>query len=537
MSVSDIAVGLLGDHSQTAEDRLEVTEEHADGDRATQIVTQSAVTTTRDTGTGTDADFITTASRYPSNTANDFRRRSRRHVRFLFLLDIIIGAVTLFLGAVIAPNFHHGGIVVWIFMGLTGAIAWPFWLASTKCYQRRRIGVAGEEFPPVMHAAALVIILSALPTAWFGLRGLLSTISIAVPVAAVASVSVRIVARRHLRRRQRSGDGLRRAIIVGSPESVDTVWSAVDREHRVGLQVAGVCVPSTDTDRAHEMGLPIVADTDHVAAAAGRLDCHSVVATGTDATQPNFLRQLAWSLESSNAELLVHPGLGDIARTRMHIHAYPNISLLHIDQPHFSGWSKVLKRLTDVSITSLGILLISPLLLIIAIAIKVDDRHGPVIFRQQRIGIDGQAFTMYKFRTMVTDAETRLSALQDRNQGAGPMFKMHHDPRVTRIGQFLRHYSLDELPQLFNVLTGSMSLVGPRPALQSEVNTYVEHARRRLKVTPGITGLWQINGRSTLTWQESIRLDLRYVENWSVILDLSILLQTAQAVVAKEGAF
>lgn len=537
MSASDIAVGLLGDQDQTVEDRLGATEEHADGDRTSELFAEPAIATTPGIGTGTNDSVEPALLPLPPTTESDFRRRQQKHVRFLFGLDIITGAAALVLGAVFAQNFHHGGIVVWTVIGMVGAIAWPIWLASTQCYQRRRIGLASEEIPPVMRAAALVIIFSALPTAWLGLRGLLSTIGIAAPVAAIASVSIRVVARQHLQRRQRLGDALRRAIIVGSPESVHNLWAAVDREHRAGIRVAGVCVPAKDHHRAQEMGLPIVADTDHVAAAASELDCHVVVATGADATQPNFLRQLAWSLESTNSELLIHPGLGEIARTRMHIHAYPNLALLHIDQPQFSGWTRVLKRITDVSIASFGLIIISPLLAIVALVIKLDDRHGPVIFRQQRIGIDGQAFTMYKFRTMAADAETRLPELQARNQGAGPMFKMRHDPRITWVGHFLRRYSLDELPQIFNVLTGSMSLVGPRPALQSEVETYAEHARRRLKVTPGITGLWQINGRSTLTWQESIRLDLRYVENWSIMLDLSILLKTAQAVVAKEGAF
>jgi lipopolysaccharide/colanic/teichoic acid biosynthesis glycosyltransferase len=173
----------------------------------------------------------------------------------------------------------------------------------------------------------------------------------------------------------------------------------------------------------------------------------------------------------------------------------------------------------------------------IMFAIKLDDRRGPVFFRQTRVGIDGKLFTMWKFRSMVVDAEQRLTQLRDQNEGAGPLFKIEEDPRITRIGHFLRKYSLDELPQLFNVLAGSMSLVGPRPPLQSEVDAYADHIRRRLKVIPGLTGLWQVSGRSMLSWEESVRLDLRYVENWSMLLDLQILWKTAFAVLAKKGAF
>jgi exopolysaccharide biosynthesis polyprenyl glycosylphosphotransferase len=190
----------------------------------------------------------------------------------------------------------------------------------------------------------------------------------------------------------------------------------------------------------------------------------------------------------------------------------------------------------DLVITGIGLLMISPLLGLIAILIKIDDR-GPVIFKQTRIGIDGKPFTMLKFRSMCTDAEEKLAALKAQNEGAGPLFKMENDPRITRVGRILRKYSLDELPQLFNVLAGSMSLVGPRPPLKSEVDEYADPVRRRLKVVPGLTGLWQVSGRSLLSWEESVRLDLRYVENWSIGLDLLILFKTAYAVLAKRGAF
>jgi lipopolysaccharide/colanic/teichoic acid biosynthesis glycosyltransferase len=179
---------------------------------------------------------------------------------------------------------------------------------------------------------------------------------------------------------------------------------------------------------------------------------------------------------------------------------------------------------------------ISPLLLLIALAIKLQD-GGPVIFRQTRVGRGGEMFTMLKFRSMVTDAEARKQELEALNEGNGALFKMSEDPRITRLGRFLRAYSLDELPQLFNVLGGSMSLVGPRPHLAEEIARMPREAVRRSLVTPGLTGLWQISGRSTLGVEDSIRLDLRYVENWSLGLDLLIMLKTASAVLARRGAF
>lgn len=534
MSVSDIAVGLLGDHRRTDEDCPEVTEEYADG---IALVAPPAAANARPGQAEFDA---VPATRTPAMVlradVSDFRRWSRRYIRALLGVDAFVGIAAIVLAARFANDIPPHGAGRWLLLGLIGA-AWPLWLGSTQGYQHRRIGAAKDELIPVLRAAAIVIILCALGAAWFGLPRLLSVSAIAAPTAALGSVGFRVISRQRLQYARRLGSNLRRTILVGSPEAVQDLHGTLARERHAGMQVSGVCVPAQDWKRAQQMGLPVVGDIDHVADAATQLDCHAVTVTGTDASRPNLLRHLAWSLENVDAELLIHPGLGDVARFRMHIQAYPNLPLLHITQPRIPGWQKMIKRATDLLLTTVGLLFISPVLLAIVVAIKVDDRRAPAIFRQQRIGIDGQPFTMYKFRTMVTDAESRLAQLQTDNQGAGPLFKMHHDPRVTKIGGILRRYSLDELPQLFNVLFGSMSLVGPRPALQSEVETYTLTVHRRLKVAPGLTGLWQISGRSLLSWEDAVRLDLRYVENWSVGLDLLILAKTTRAILAKEGAF
>jgi exopolysaccharide biosynthesis polyprenyl glycosylphosphotransferase len=220
----------------------------------------------------------------------------------------------------------------------------------------------------------------------------------------------------------------------------------------------------------------------------------------------------------------------------MHIRPYVGLPLLHVEQPHFTGWRRFIKRATDIALTSLGMLVVAPVLAAIALAVKLYD-GGPVMFKQTRVGLDGSTFTMFKFRSMHTDAEAKLAELRAQNPNIGLMFKLERDPRITPVGRFLRRYSLDELPQLFNVLSGEMSLVGPRPPLQSEVDVYEDHARRRLLVTPGLTGLWQVSGRSLLSWEETVRLDLRYVENWTLTLDLLIIWKTFFAVIGKRGAF
>jgi exopolysaccharide biosynthesis polyprenyl glycosylphosphotransferase len=236
-------------------------------------------------------------------------------------------------------------------------------------------------------------------------------------------------------------------------------------------------------------------------------------------------------------ELLVAPGLTEVAGPRLHMRPFIGLPLVHVEEPEFRGPKRLVKEVLDRLGAAALVLLVLPVLLAIAVAVRVDT-PGPVFFRQQRIGKTGRPFTMLKFRSMVVDAEARRAELAARNQNAdGLLFKVADDPRVTRVGRLLRRLSLDELPQLLNVLGGSMSLVGPRPPLPSEVARYDDDVRRRLLVKPGLTGLWQISGRSDLTWEEAVRLDLRYVENWSLALDLSILWRTFSAVLHADGAY
>lgn len=216
-----------------------------------------------------------------------------------------------------------------------------------------------------------------------------------------------------------------------------------------------------------------------------------------------------------------------------------DLPLIHVSTPRLGGFSAALKRVFDILGAALGLLVISPFMLATAIAIKLDD-GGPVFFRQTRVGRENQPFMMIKFRSMVVDAEARLAELEERegqDAGNGVLFKMKDDPRITRVGRILRAYSIDELPQLINVLLGSMSMVGPRPPLASEVERYGTDVLRRLIVKPGITGLWQVGGRSDLDWEESVRLDLYYVENWSIVQDLIIIFRTVRVVLTRDGAY
>jgi exopolysaccharide biosynthesis polyprenyl glycosylphosphotransferase len=260
------------------------------------------------------------------------------------------------------------------------------------------------------------------------------------------------------------------------------------------------------------------------------------VAISGSALAPDDLRRLGWDLAARNVGMIMAPALTDVAGPRIHMQPVGGLPLIHVTTPKLEGGKAALKRGLDIVASLVLLALLGMPMLIVAAAVKLDS-PGPALFKQTRIGRAGVSFKMLKFRSMVLDAEARLSTLRSLNEGAGLLFKMKHDPRVTRLGRILRRFSIDELPQLINVLRGEMSLVGPRPPLPAEVAGYDDFAHRRLLVKPGVTGLWQVSGRSDLSWEEAIRLDLSYVENWSLAQDLVILLRTARAVLGKTGAY
>jgi exopolysaccharide biosynthesis polyprenyl glycosylphosphotransferase len=493
-----------------------------------------------------DAESANKLSSYPLAPAvlhvkRDLRHRgqrlgqwSRRYVRNLVLLDTAVGLIIIVAGTRatmgLSPelSFHWGWLIV-------GGISWPVSIALMQGYHRSRMGFGADEIRVLLPASVLVVLIAAVPTGVFRWQQPLTLALVLVPAASVASVCIRLVTQKQLRARQREGQFLRSVVLAGAVGSVRDLNSIFLREKHAGMRVVGVCVPQDDVASARQLGLNVLGNLDQVSAVADGIGCDAVAVTSSDTTQHSYLRELLWSLERSDVELFVHPGIIEVSAPRMHIRSLIGLSLLHVDYPHFTGWRRVAKRAVDLILTTLGLALIAPLLVVIALAIKVCD-GGPIIFRQTRIGVEGRPFTMLKFRSMVVDAEERKASLAACNEASGPLFKMRQDPRVTPLGQILRDFSLDELPQLFNVLVGSMSLVGPRPQLNSEVETLKPAERRRLLVTPGMTGLWQVSGRSNLGWDDSVRLDLRYVENWSLGMDLHILWKTVRAVVGKQGS-
>jgi exopolysaccharide biosynthesis polyprenyl glycosylphosphotransferase len=324
-------------------------------------------------------------------------------------------------------------------------------------------------------------------------------------------------------------------VAVGHESAVADLVKELGRDHYHGLTVVGACVahPAVGAEVA---GVPLYGGLDDVPAAVRAFGADTVAVLACPEMDGIRLRSLAWELEKTGTDLCVSPALLDVAGPRTTIRQTAGLTLLHVDHPQLSGFRVFVKDLFDRSMAAAALILLAPLLLVLAVTIRLHDR-GPALFTQVRVGKDGRMFRIYKFRTMVVDAEKRRNQLLDSNDTDGVLFKLRNDPRVTAVGVHLRRWSIDELPQLFNVLLGQMSLVGPRPALPDEAARYAEHVRRRLVVKPGLTGLWQVNGRSDLNWEESVRLDLRYVENWSFVLDLQILWKTISVMVRGSGAY
>jgi len=353
-------------------------------------------------------------------------------------------------------------------------------------------------------------------------------------------VAIDLVARYALRKRlhrlRDSGACMRRAVAVGHPQAVADLVNELRREPYHGLTVIAACLAGAAFRPDEIAGVPVLGGLDDVSSAVRGSDADTVAVLACPELKPVQLRQLAWELEKTDTDLCLAPALLDVAGPRTSVRAAAGLPLLYVDHPDLSGLRQVIKGLFDKVAAASALLLLAPLMLTIALMIRLED-GGPALFKQVRVGKDGRPFRLYKFRTMVPQAEQQKAALQLHNEGAGVLFKIRDDPRITKIGARLRRWSLDELPQLINVLLGHMSLVGPRPALPEEAAKYGDYVRRRLAVRPGLTGLWQIHGRSDLSWDEAVRLDLRYVENWSLAFDLLILWKTWPAVARGHGAY
>jgi exopolysaccharide biosynthesis polyprenyl glycosylphosphotransferase len=442
---------------------------------------------------------------------------------------VVIGVSAFVIGRVAPQDMHAFGTALAVLCSLPVSRAWS----------QRVLGEGPEEYRTLGRGLITAAVLVALGGLLFRALDVQPWVFIVVPVIALFAFPQRYLLRQVLHRRRRRGLCLLPVMAAGSPATVADLIARTKSEAHVGWRVEAVCTftgTGADRDSGEVDGVPVVGRLEELSRHVRRGGYRVVAITGDQYWTPQRLQRLAWDLEGTSAEMVVAPVLMEVAGPRLNVTGVLGMPLLRVTAPVFTGGHRFVKEIVDRCGAAFLLTLFSPLLLVIALAVKLGDR-GPVVYRQRRIGKDGESFTMLKFRTMVPNADRIRQQLERDNEGAGPLFKMKRDPRITRVGGLLRRYSLDELPQLFNVLGGRMSLVGPRPPLPEETRKYAPDARRRLLVKPGLTGLWQVSGRSDLTWAESIRLDLRYVEDWSLALDLVILWKTFRAVVAGQGAY
>ncbi|NEM05949.1 sugar transferase [Geodermatophilus normandii] len=416
-------------------------------------------------------------------------------------------------------------------------VVWVLAMLVGRAYEERFLWVGPEEFRRVFDAAVLLLAAVATVSWGFDIDVARGFVVVALPLATVLTLAVRVAQRQWLRRQRSRGRYQQTTLLVGHRSAVGALDEQIDREAHHGLKVIGCCLPTghdTITDAFN--GLPVLGGLDEVAAVVKEYEVDTVAVLPCPELDGPALRRLGWELEDTPAELLLAPAVTEIVGPRVRIRPVSGLPLLHMERPELKGVRRLAKEVFDRTSAAVGLLLLSPLLLGVALAVKVTSR-GPVFFRQERVGRDGEPFRMLKFRSMVTGADRMVDALAGDTDGNGVLFKKRVDPRVTRVGRVLRRYSLDELPQLVNVLKGDMSLVGPRPPLQREVEKYGYDMHRRFLVKPGLTGLWQVSGRSDLSWDDSVRIDVRYVENWSLAFDAMILWKTAGAVLRGSGAY
>ncbi|MGO9252623.1 MAG: sugar transferase [Mycobacterium sp.] len=420
-------------------------------------------------------------------------------------------------------------------------LAWALVLAIYHTRAHRVIGAGPEEFRRVWTATLWVFGVIAVVSTLFKFEIARGYLAIAFPLGLLALSVNRHLARMYVSAQRRRGRFMTAVLAVGEPISATVLAESLTRRPSDGYTVVGVCTPGDpQLENIVVPGLgsvrvfPYEGDIRHAIAAS---QADTVALTSAGELGPEGIRDLSWQLEKLGVDLVVSPGIVDVAGPRLTVRPVADLPLIHVDKPQYQGAKRFQKRAFDVCFSLLALLAMSPIMIVAAVAVKVTSR-GPVFYRAERIGLDSVPFRMIKFRTMVADADRRLAEVAELNDSAGGvLFKIRRDPRVTRAGGLLRRYSIDELPQFINVLLGEMSVVGPRPPLRSEVETYDRRVRRRLLVRPGITGLWQVSGRSDLSWDDSVRLDLSYVENWSMLSDLAIAAKTVGAICRGSGAY
>ena len=493
-----------------------------------------------------DSDALATLVKIPGSLR---ARWQQRYGTWLAASDVIVvsgvvaAAHILRFGNVRSGSLWAGSAsVAYSVVSVLIVLAWALVLAIYHTRAQQVVGAGPEEFRRVWTATLWVFGVIAVVSTLFKFEIARGYLAIAFPLGLLALSVNRHLARMYVSAQRRRGRFMTAVLAVGEPISATVLAQSLTRRPSDGYTVVGVCIPGVPQKRENIVvpGLgpvrvfPYDGDIRHAIAAS---QADTVALTSAAELGPEGIRDLSWQLEKLGVDLVVSPGIADVAGPRLTVRPVGDLPLIHVDKPRYEGAKQFQKRAFDICFSMLALLAASPVMIVAAVAVKVTSR-GPVFYRAERIGQDSVPFRMVKFRTMVVDADRRLAEVAELNDSAGGvLFKIRSDPRVTPVGRHLRRYSIDELPQFINVLLGEMSVVGPRPPLRSEVETYDHRVRRRLLVRPGITGLWQVSGRSDLAWEDSVRLDLSYVENWSMLSDLAIAAKTVGAICGGSGAY
>ena len=488
-----------------------------------------------------DASTQATSTMRPASPPfHDWRRRYQRRLivsDFLVISWVVFGTQIAWFGfgnaqISIAQDVRISAVSYWIFSVALialwmGALSW----SDSRTY--RVIGIGTTEYVRIASASlrlfgviAIIAFLTKIDLA----RGFLL---LSMPIGIGVLLWTRWLWRQWLVSKRRNGQWSARLLLVGSESSVAQIARELQRSPRSGYVVVGACVPHGKIAGVIPgTSVPVMGSVNAVASAMAAVNADTVAITSTDELPPEKVKEISWGLEAGRQHLVLAPSIIDIAGPRLHTRPVAGLPLIHVETPRFTRGQLFVKRAFDIVGASIFVVLLSPVLLAVTIAVSWTS-IGPLLYKHERIGRNGRPFKMLKFRSMRVGADKELKALLEA-QGTSekPLFKIKDDPRITPVGKVIRKYSLDELPQLFNVLGGSMSLVGPRPQIAAEVELYTDAARRRLLARPGLTGLWQVSGRSSLDWEDAVRLDLYYVENWSLLGDFAILVKTGRAVVA-----
>lgn len=422
-----------------------------------------------------------------------------------------------------------------ILFAVASVSVWSGYLALARTRAQQHIGVGAKEYKRVIDSSAFAMGTMGLVALVFDLNGVREQLLVTFPSGLFVLLVGRWTLRRWLWSKSTAGYALSQVVVVGQGKDVGYVVRQLEKNAGPAYKICALLLDEEGTEQRFEDSVPTLWGLENLEQTVRMVGADSVIVAGALRGGTDALKDLSWRLEKTRTNVIVVSSLTNVAGPRISMRPVDGLPLMHVEVPSFAGGHHVVKRIIDVVLASVALILLGPVFLVIGLMVRRDG--GPAFFSQERVGRDGQSFRMYKFRSMIVNAEAELEKLKQQNEGSGLLFKMKHDPRITRVGGFIRKYSLDELPQIYNVLRGDMSLVGPRPPLPSEVACYEGHTGRRLFIKPGLTGLWQVNGRSDLDWEESVRLDLYYVENWSLTGDIMIMWRTFKVMLQPSGAY